>query len=613
MADWRSLISKQQMQHSLNGSTGKIMMMMVGSDENSLIKRKQLRLFLSSSPPFNSPSSQPRLIWFQLIVSATGKPYKAATVSSVSLPSDFVIDQFRDAVQIKWNKPGYLKDIPAGALIVYKNKAAFDKRNDAEGKEEPLEEDSQISDLGKSKKEALIVVVPSRPYVDDSELPLFNELSDIVERDEWISFKGIIPPTSLKDLYIRKSYQSIAASIYNPGSIGITKAIVTGTPGIGKSLFLFYLLYKLVKDKKRVLFIYYPHIIYFDGQGGVFDLDEIPHLRLHSFWTDTLWCLFDAKGKQESDLHKCSYDMCSFVLSTSPRREMVNEFKKSGPLQVFYMPPWTEDELTRIAPLYPGATDWRQRFQILGGIPRTVMERRTNSPTDILEAACTDCSLDDCIKKVGIESTLTEKSKVIHSLIHITSTHPFTNSSVCYASQAALDIIVRNKGKEAKEKMEGLLASCEGNPLTASLCGYIFEPYAIEKLVQGGNFTCRKLVNEKKRAQFYSGETTLTIPPSEKIVVDKVLSGQNRNQLHLPKTKNYASIDAWIPGIGAFQITVGKKHDIKGGARDDLVMLGEGANVLYWLLPPLYYRDFTQKSPYDIEQYAVLIPYPDVS
>jgi polynucleotide 5'-kinase involved in rRNA processing len=37
-----------------------------------------------------------------------------------------------------------------------------------------------------------------------------------------------------------------------------TKVILTGTPGIGKSLFLIYLLRKLVNENKRVLVIYHP-------------------------------------------------------------------------------------------------------------------------------------------------------------------------------------------------------------------------------------------------------------------------------------------------------------------------------------------------------------------
>ena len=67
-----------------------------------------------------------------------------------------------------------------------------------------------------------------------------------------------------------------------------------------------------------------------------------------------------------------------------------------------------------------------------------------------------------------------------------------------------------------------------------------------------------------------------------------------------------------IPGKGAFQMTVGRTHDIKGGAKDDLALLGTNGNKLYWLLPPLYYKSFTKKTPQDIDQYAVRIPYPSV-
>ena len=239
-----------------------------------------------------------------------------------------------------------------------------------------------------------------------------------------------------------------------------------------------------------------------------------------------------------------------------------------------------------------------------------VFEVTEHSPNAILEAACKQCELNDCIKIVGLDSTITDKSKVVHSLVHITSTHPFTQSSVSYASKTALDIIVSNKGAEAKRKMEELLESSAGNPLTASLCGYIFEPYAIELLERGGDFICRQLVHGNKKLK--PADMTITIPPSTRMVVDKVERNQDQNQLYVPKTGNYTAIDAWIPGKGAFQMTVGKSHDIKGGARDDLALLEPNGNKLYWLLPPLYFKSFTKKTPQDIDQYAVRIPYPSV-
>ena len=97
-----------------------------------------------------------RLVWF-VLVDGDGNPYKGTTASSVNIPSSYVIDQFRDAVKEKCDRQGDdLKGILSSKLHVYANKEAFD------GKVDSLEEDSTIGTFGSSKKEALVVVVPSR-------------------------------------------------------------------------------------------------------------------------------------------------------------------------------------------------------------------------------------------------------------------------------------------------------------------------------------------------------------------------------------------------------------------------------------------------------------------
>jgi hypothetical protein len=282
------------------------------------------------------------------------------------------------------------------------------------------------------------------------EIPFYNSICNASERDGWISFGQNIPSTTLNNLYIRESYRTIASCI-NPG---INKAIITGTPGIGKSLFMFYLLWKLVKAGKRALFIYHPHTIYYDGKGSVFQFpsNALPSYMDYSFWNEDLWCLFDAKEKTPHDLGGLPYPTCTFVLSTFPRREMVNDFKKPPPPEVFYMPLWTETELETIAQCFPTAIDWHNRFKTLGGIPRHVLEVARDNPTKLLQAACKLCDLDDCVKIIGLESSITEKSKIVHSLVHMKSALPFTEPSVTFASQTALAIIVEIKGKEAKLK-----------------------------------------------------------------------------------------------------------------------------------------------------------------
>ena len=553
-------------------------------------------------------------VWFQLYDFVEGLPLKATSATRVFVSASAIVDDFRKAV--KADHSNKLSSVDAADLQVYRNKAAFDKRNDAGAKEEPLAEDFIIDGLGTSKKDALCVVVPPSvrqssvqdakapyPFFVPSPDPFFNNIASIPEDDGWLHFKENIPETKLKKLFVRDSYRALAESI----EPGINKAIITGTPGIGKSLFLFYLLRKLVKEGKRVFIVYGATMFYYDGQGGVFGCSSLPDGFDLLFWNETLWCLFDAKDKTIGDLGKFPYGKCTFVLSTSPRRDLVNDFRKAPTVQEFYMPIWTEEELDVIAPCFPGAIDWRRRYDVLGGVPRLVLENTSKDPVAIIEDACRRCSLDDCMEVIGLSSSIKETSKVVHALVHVTSSYPFTDSSVSFASEVALRTIVRKKWKEAVRDMRILLEACDGNPLSASLCGYIFEPYAIELLEKGGEFRCRQLFHGNKRDLPEEGK--LTIPPSKKLTVDRVSEGQTLKQLYVPTSRNYAAIDAWMPGIGGFQMTVGKRHKIKGMAENDLAKLGEAK--LYWLLPPMYYDEFKKQTPQTIDQYAVLIPYPE--
>jgi hypothetical protein len=109
------------------------------------------------------------------------------------------------------------------------------------------------------------------------------------------------------------------------------------------------------------------------------------------------------KAKTKPNLHRLPYPLCKFVLSTSPQRELVNDFQKPPVPEVFYMPLWTEAEMENVASTrVRKQSNWRDRFKILGGIPRLVLEDTRDPPTTILEVASSKCSLDDFIRIIGI-------------------------------------------------------------------------------------------------------------------------------------------------------------------------------------------------------------------
>ena len=71
--------------------------------------------------------------WFLLVDSETGELNKGVTAASVFLLLDADIDDFQGAVHLK--NSCILTGIDASQLVVYMNKAAFNRRNSAAGEE----------------------------------------------------------------------------------------------------------------------------------------------------------------------------------------------------------------------------------------------------------------------------------------------------------------------------------------------------------------------------------------------------------------------------------------------------------------------------------------------
>ncbi|KAL8007256.1 hypothetical protein Plhal703r1_c04g0022711 [Plasmopara halstedii] len=363
--------------------------------------------------------------------------------------------------------------------------------------------------------------------------------------------------------------------------------------------------------------------IYFDG-FTVMECGKLPYLTNWRFWSYDLWCLTDSVDPKR--IAGCSIHECSVLLASTLQWDCISKFKELVPTpDVLYMPLWTKEELRTIASLYPNADKvWENRFNCLGGVPRLVLQDIQTDPQVQLMSACTNCSLNDCIMMVSIYSEMNS----VQTFIHIHSQKPYLKYEVVYASELAVQVIARTNWQKwltNHTKMQKLLGSCDINPLAQSLCRYIFEPHTMNLLEQGGTFVCRKLhsgaefrkFNATKRNRGITGnedEEIINIPRSLQCrqIVERVDVDQVENQLYVPRTSNYTAIDAWIPRVGGFQMTVGKEHDIKGGAATDLAKLGANGNRLYFLLPPLYYESFRKKIPYTIEQYAILIPYPEV-
>ncbi|KAG2785295.1 hypothetical protein PC112_g24668 [Phytophthora cactorum] len=207
----------------------------------------------------------------------------------------------------------------------------------------------------------VLVVVPeqgtSAPLVSDGGVfdrcsdPFFSQFPTVDQVGDWLEFPALLPLTERQKLYVRSSYKSIAAQALTKVDPNRRKyAVITGTPGIGKSVFVYYVMWRLIKDKKRVLFITRQPPIYFDG-STIHECKQLPYSGNQQFWSPDLWCLVDSVDP--TNVAGMPIECCSVLLASTPRRDCIGEFKKLAPTpDVFYMPLWTKEELATIAPIH---------------------------------------------------------------------------------------------------------------------------------------------------------------------------------------------------------------------------------------------------------------------
>ncbi|KAE9046800.1 hypothetical protein PR003_g1593 [Phytophthora rubi] len=451
----------------------------------------------------------------------------------------------------------------------------------------------------------------------------FKHLSSIDEVDGRLRFQFEMPLTRARELYVRSSYKEIADQALKKRNPSRRKyVLVTGTAGNGKSVFLYYVLWRLMKDMKRVLILTRQPPLYFDGTW-VWEYRDLPS-SFDPFWSPDLWCLVDSADPTR--IAGFPIDGCSIVLvsapAASPQRDYIHRFRKLAPTpDLLYMPVWTKEELMEIAPLFPKAKDvWEHRFECLGGIPRFVFQDIFTDPYQLLLEACYGCLIDDCISPVYVGSDRNTYAK--QKLIHLKTEAPYKKAESYYASVLALKLVARVMWQRDSTRMKsfveaihylqrGMREIVDGpEKIYRSLCMYAFEPYALYMLQCGGTFKYRRLFSGNKRPLPDNEEDENSISVGFiREMVESMDDGLNEYQLYEPKRPNCAPLDAWVPGFGGFRFVLDSADDIKPGTAEALKRLGPDGNCLYFLLPPIRYKTFTKRTPHTIEQFAICIPW----
>ena len=212
-------------------------------------------------------------------------------------------------------------------------------------------------------------------------------------------------------LYVRQSYKDLHKLIST--HYAENNVIITGTPGVGKSLFALYELYIAIKGGKTVVFHYQPtHTTsVFDNRKIAFISDAVePYLKEQ----DTVY-LHDAGTKLLAQYR--SYRGRILVFSSPERTNYAEVQKKSGTIML-YMPTWSWSEICLVIPKTKiNQAMTQEMFDKFGGVPRYIfiepLIARTQMNQMLDDMVTSEIVSPDFLLSLGHRST--EES---HRLLH---------------------------------------------------------------------------------------------------------------------------------------------------------------------------------------------------
>jgi hypothetical protein len=145
---------------------------------------------------------------------------------------------------------------------------------------------------------------------------------------------------------------------------------MTGNPGIGKTLFSYYLICYLAKFGKPIIYTTRDKVVKFSSDGvweGKFKED-----------------LRNKETRYIVDAKNPKYVNARTVLISSPNPNIGKEYRKNKP--AYYMPVWSWDEIVSChGEIYKSLPirDFKILFEEWGGIPRYILECPYSEPNHL--------------------------------------------------------------------------------------------------------------------------------------------------------------------------------------------------------------------------------------
>ncbi|KAK6091823.1 squalene synthetase-like protein [Batrachochytrium dendrobatidis] len=386
---------------------------------------------------------------------------------------------------------------------------------------------------------------------------------------------------------------------------------ISGTSGIGKSLFFVYILHRLMDDfTTKTLSLKPNRIVYQVGSSyKCFDLQQQLVTELGLEVANIVW-------KQGTfyivDGHTTPMSSCCIVLfMSSPQSEGYKEFVKQKMAKEWDFPVWTLDELqTCRRHCYPDVPieTINERYRMYGGVARPVFDIVSNP----MEKALTDVDAVKGVRNIGFTIKI---SATTHTLLHIIASDDgqYKFLHVDIASRYVGEQLWQRHSAQMITNMQQMFGS-----IPTKISRHLFEIYGHVVFCTGGQtLKCRCLEDGK------ATKITLDALNGQRITFGintiPTAAALDGNYYEPTDDDNFVAIDS-LSRQGMFQFTAVAEHPIR-----EVDILTKLCNLydepkLYFVVPPHQFKGFKKQSfkPIDgteqvqpihgLKQYVIQLP-----
>jgi hypothetical protein len=373
------------------------------------------------------------------------------------------------------------------------------------------------------------------------------------------------------------------------------KIIILGNPGIGKSAFGCYLLWRLIRERRTVVYMSdkHPHAWIFHAHGEVqpFMAEQV---KLIAALGDpgTIFIADSIEGGPPA------VEAFTIVLSSPKRSRWKELHKKDDAIRLFFpVYSWIEiQELSSVG--FPSSAEntpagVRDRYVRWGGVPRYVLAKLDPDSQGMLDSAITSLDLDSLAAFLGKNELETDEG-ISHRLLHLKTRGETMKVGVDgemedallpsawefyelarteLASDYAADSVYLALRQHASDKLRALLDGPPSNSSITTFFGAVYERYVLEMLATCGGTFRRRLMQANGKGV----EDTIVVAPGmgEKRFTTLAdlraltsLMGQPPAVLR-PVSKNFCAVDGVLPDHTPFNVTINKLHTLDLTGSDD--------------------------------------------